>query len=333
MTKEPGRYPAGGSLRDNVRFLAQVAGRAPSAHNAQPWACKLTGDELHIGRHDAYALDAGDPTRRQTALSLAMYLEAFVVAAHRWGIHARMTRTAQVPGDDTLAVLHLTECHPAGASPLYRAIWQRHTDRGPYAPLTKPSWLDAITLPDTGADTRLFPITDREAVERIGTLAATGLATALSLPALRRELAGLVHWHGEPVLRGMAVEALLPGTERYAVQASQWFLEHVDPQRAAETVRTVYATAPGLVMVVATRADDPMAWCDAGRTAYRVLLRAAAEGLAHDIQAGPVEVPALATRLAAELEPGWRPQLLLRIGHPLTPQHLGSVRRTVTLDS
>ncbi|MFH8345142.1 hypothetical protein [Streptomyces sp. NPDC018045] len=332
MTKEPDRYPADGTLRDKVRFLAQVAGRAPSAHNAQPWACKLMGNALHIGRHDAYALDAGDPTRRQTALSLAMYIEAFVVAAHRWGIHARVTCTAQVPGDHTMAVLHLTACPPAGDCPLYRAIRQRHTDRGPYAPLNKPPWPDSTGLPDTGADTRLFPITDREAVERIGALAAAGLATALSLPSLRRELAGLVHWHGEPVLRGMAVEALLPGAEPHAIPASQWFLEHTRPEQAAEAVRTVYATAPGLVMVVATRADDPMAWCDAGRAAYRVLLRAAAEGLAHDIQAGPVEAPALATRLATELEPGWRPQILLRIGHPLTPQRIASVRRPVTLE-
>ncbi|MEU2794647.1 hypothetical protein [Streptomyces sp. NPDC007100] len=332
MTEEPGRYPADGPLRDKVRFLVQVAGRAPSAHNAQPWACKLTGHELHVGRHDAYALDAGDPTRRQTALSLAMFVEAFVVAAHRWGIHARVTRTAQVPGDHTLAVLHLTECTPAGDSPLYRAIWQRHTERGPYAPLTKPSWLDSTALPHTGADAQLFPITDRKAVERIGALAGTGLATALSLPSLRRELAGLVHWHGEPALNGMAAEALLPGTERHDMPATEWFLEHADPTQAAEAVRTVYATAPGLVVVVATRADDPMAWCDAGRAAYRVLLRAAAEGLAHDIQAGPVEVPALAVRLATELESGWRPQVLLRIGHPLAPQHIHSVRRAVTLD-
>ncbi|MEV5595185.1 hypothetical protein [Streptomyces sp. NPDC052496] len=332
MTKEPGRYPADGALRDKVRFLAQVAGRAPSAHNAQPWACTLVGDELHIGRHDAYALDAGDPTRRQTALSLAMYIEAFVVAAQRWGIHAHVTCTAQVPGDRTMAVLHLTECAPARNCPLYRAIWQRHTDRGPYAPLDKPRWLDSLALPDTGADTRLFPITDREAAERIGALTGAGLATALSLPSLRRELAALVYWHGEPAVRGMAAEALLPGTERCAMPASQWFSDHTRPEQAAETVRTVYATAPGLVMVVATRADDPRAWCDAGRTAYRVLLRAAAGGLAHDIQAGPVEVPALAARLAAELEPGWRPQILLRIGHPLAPQHIGSVRRTVTLE-
>lgn len=332
MTREPGRYPADGSLRDKVRFLAQVAGRAPSAHNAQPWACELTGNELRIGRHDACALDAGDPTRRQTALSLAMYVEAFVVAAYRWGIHARVTCTAQVPSDHTLAVLHLTESSPAGDSALYRAIWQRHTERGPYAPPAEPPWLDSTALPDTGADTQLFPIADPKAVERIGVLAGTGLATALSLPSLRRELAGLVHWHGEPARNGMAAEALLPGTERHDMPASQWFLEHADPTRAAEAVRTVYATAPGLVVVVATRADDPMAWCDAGRAAYRVLLRAAAEGLAHDIQAGPVEIPALAVRLAAELEPGWRPQVLLRIGRPLAPQRIRSVRRTVMLD-
>ncbi|WP_031523756.1 hypothetical protein [Streptomyces sp. NRRL F-5123] len=333
MTQEPGSYPVDGTLQDQVRYLADVAGRAPSAHNAQPWECRLIGSELHIGRHDAYALDASDPTGRQTALSLAMYVEAFVVAAHRWGIRARVTRTAQVPGDRTTAVLALTGCAPAGDSPVYRAISDRHTDRGPYAPLAAPAWLDSGGPAASGADTRLFPITDRDAVARIGGLAGSGLGTALSLLPMRRELAGLVHWHGEPATRGMAVEALFPGTERRDMPAAEWFREHADAEEAAASVRDVYATAPGLVVVVATRADDPTAWCDAGRAAYRLLLRAAADGLAHDIQAGPVEIPALAAGLAAELEHGWRPQILLRIGRPLGPRLSGrSVRRAVAVD-
>ncbi|GGX02168.1 hypothetical protein GCM10010383_35460 [Streptomyces lomondensis] len=158
------------------------------------------------------------------------------------------------------------------------------------------------------------------------------MATVLTLPAMRRELAELLHWSGEAAQTGMAVEALFPDADHQDMPARQWFLTHADPERTAERLRHVYAVSPGLLAVVATRADDPRAWCDAGRAAYRLLLRAAADGLTHDINAGPVEIPTLTPQLAAELEPGWRPQVLLRIGRPSSPSHTTpSVRRTIQL--
>ncbi len=327
---ENDELPERGSLVEHLSFLVQVAARAPSAHNVQPWVCRLVQDTLTVERDDVYALKDGDPTRRETVLSLAIFIETLVIAGARWGIDVRVKPVATVPDEAGVASLSFHKRAPAVDESTYRAIWHRHTNRGPYEDMSLPSWLTSSSQLLEGAEARAFVIDDSAAKARIGTLVNNGMATALKLSSMRRELANLTYWSGDRVDTGMALEALISGASRNGLPAHEWFLANVDPDREASRLAAVFAASP-VLLVIATEADDPTAWLDAGRVACRLMLRAAREGFTHDISAAPVEIPTLSPLLAQEIDSGWRPQMLMRVGTPTEPGlTLPSVRRSIT---
>lgn len=75
---------ASGTDTPAQQLLARAAdwGRAPSAHNTQPWEVTATGpDTLHLGWHADRVLEVGDPTRRDLFLSLGCVTEAIAIVA------------------------------------------------------------------------------------------------------------------------------------------------------------------------------------------------------------------------------------------------------------
>ncbi|GAA1157584.1 hypothetical protein [Ornithinicoccus hortensis] len=75
------------------RVLARSAdwGRAPSAHNTQPWEVTADGpDTLRLGWHADRVLEVGDPTRRDLFLSLGCVAEALAIVAADLGLELRL---------------------------------------------------------------------------------------------------------------------------------------------------------------------------------------------------------------------------------------------------
>lgn len=73
------------SWADEVASRRDLWGRAPSAHNAQPWIVTSDADRLVVGWDEARHLPTGDPTRRDLLLSLGCVVEALVITAGHLG--------------------------------------------------------------------------------------------------------------------------------------------------------------------------------------------------------------------------------------------------------
>ena len=76
-----------------ARLLARAAdwGRAPSAHNTQPWDVRaLDGQTLALGWHEDRALPVADPTRRDLLLSLGAVALSLQVVAADLGLRAEV---------------------------------------------------------------------------------------------------------------------------------------------------------------------------------------------------------------------------------------------------
>ncbi|SNC64258.1 hypothetical protein SAMN05445756_1075 [Kytococcus aerolatus] len=122
------------------RLLAREAdwGRAPSAHNSQPWALRAVGaDRLMLGWDPSRSLPLGDPTGRDLLLSLGCVVEALAVVAAdlglgldvRWEVdraahHAATLVVRKRTGDRGGAVARL------GAAAALEALRHRRTARG-----------------------------------------------------------------------------------------------------------------------------------------------------------------------------------------------------------
>jgi hypothetical protein len=311
-----------------ARRVVELATRAPSVHNTQPWRFVATrqGLQLHADRNRQ--LTALDPTGRQLVLSCGAALGFARLAVRALGYSCTVEL---LPDDDLDHLARLTVGGPQPATAddlaLVREMGRRRTvrdrfDDRPLAPPerellareagTEQAWLRWVdSTPDR---TGLAVLADRaDRIERAD-------------PALRAELA---RWrHDDRSARdGIPVTALpqLPT----ALRASDVPLREVEPidgspSGADPQHLPLPAEHPDLV-VLGTRFDGPVSWLQAGQAVARLLLRATALQLAASPLSQVLDLPWTRRRLREELRLTGHPQLVLRLGPaqlagPLTPR-------------
>ncbi|MEU0937164.1 hypothetical protein [Embleya sp. NPDC005971] len=147
--------------------LLRSAGRAPSAHNTQPWTVTPSGALGYALSWDAEReLPVGDPTRRDLFLALGAFAEAFLIASAALEVPLRVEWGAAPEQGEVARFVRADECYPTlfGAADLAG----RRSARGAYAPGTLPdSLLAEATAAFAGSaglwrgDTRaLAPLSD-----------------------------------------------------------------------------------------------------------------------------------------------------------------------------
>lgn len=325
-------FPAHGSVRDKVNFWLRYAVLAPSAHNTQPWSVKLVDDVLEVYRDPAHTLTVGDPTLRETQLGIGAFIENFIIAVNHWQHAVELSDIP--PVNDNLCRVKLTitdSTNPQGPD-LLPAITNRHTNRGPYQPTLPDSVLIDQIKDQKESSAKVFVVEETGAKSRIGDLVAKGTIIALSMRPMKEELASLVSFQHEQRSEGMFVESMSEQPDHDPSEsASQWLKDKLEPKAQAQLDQDYFAQSPALV-VIGTEEDGPEAWLAAGRLMERVLLMAAEHDLTHAIAAAPIEIPTLAPLLRKEIEPNYRPQVLIRIGRPIKPEFTYiSGRRPITV--
>src|ERR1700754_1068509 len=72
-------------LEQKINDILEIARFAPSVHNTQPWKVRVNGWQLLIELDPEHALDDGDPTGRETVISLGIFCQATIMAAEHLG--------------------------------------------------------------------------------------------------------------------------------------------------------------------------------------------------------------------------------------------------------
>jgi len=315
---------------DTIQFAVAAAVHAPSVHNTQPW--RFGPGERHI---DVFA-DAGrrlrvaDPDGRELMISCGAALFTLRVALRYlgWLPHARLFPDSSRPA--LVARVSWDEDRIA-ADPyereMYAAVTARHTHRGGFGPAPLPAGTIAALREEAareGAMLRLVAAGDQR-----DALAAAVQAGehALRLDGNRAaELADWVVAPGSPRRDGIPPAAYPAGpahTEpdfpgRDFAAGKGWGLA---APAAGER-------SPGAVCLLATSANEPADWVAAGQALQRVLLRAAACGVAAALHSQPLELPQLRDFIRVQLAARAHPQMIIRLG--VTGQagaDTGSVRR------
>ena len=118
-----------------IRDAVELACRAPSVHNSQPWRWVTDGPRLHLFADTGRLISAADPQGREITLSCGAALDHFVVAMAAAGWDTAVTR---FPDSDKPSHLASVTFSPASSgadgmrSALAEAISRRRTDRRPF---------------------------------------------------------------------------------------------------------------------------------------------------------------------------------------------------------
>ncbi|WP_144418222.1 nitroreductase [Mycobacterium sp. EPa45] len=116
-----------------LEAVLDVAARAPSLRNLQPWRWQVDGEAVHLYADWSRRTGDAPADRRDVLLGCGAVLDHCVVALAAAGWHPSVRRLPDRADDSHLAILEVVEQPPQGGwRELASAIPQRRADRRPY---------------------------------------------------------------------------------------------------------------------------------------------------------------------------------------------------------
>ncbi|WP_433685274.1 Acg family FMN-binding oxidoreductase [Nocardia sp. CA-119907] len=264
-----------------VRAALELAIRAPSAQNTQPWRWRIGDRGVHLYLDPARALPSTDPDQRDLVLSCGAALHHLRVAFAALGWSAVVHRLPNPAQPNHLASIELVRHRPtAHEIELSAAIDRRRTDRRNFSSWpVPPGYLGLVT-------------------ERAATLGAVvRQATDRSRDCLVEAMRAAAERHA--------------GDPGYSLELAEWSGRHDGVRWSDEAHEPDCAE----LLVLSTSADDRLSRLCAGEALSAVLLTATNIGLATCLLTEPLEIPALRHQVrVGVLDDYGYPQAVIRIG-------------------
>jgi nitroreductase len=301
-----------------VRGLVARARLAPSTRNTQPWSWTVipcSGDTgracaLELNRVRDRALELSDPGGRELVISCGAALLTLRVAAAEQLVDTEVEVLPDPARPDLLARVRFVEGSvDATFSGLDAAVPIRHTWRRAFGPRKLPAGLPPRLVAEVAVEGARLDVVRPEDVPVLATLVRASEHDLYADRQRRAELAGWLRprWRGDGV----------PVTTLGVLPARLGMRRGLVGRRIAARDAAFLLDAPG-VAILSTPHEDTGSWLAAGQALQRMLLVAAAEGVAAGFANGPCQDARRRTALGGLLgEPG-HPQMIMRLGYPLT---------------
>ncbi len=310
-----------------VRAALDLAGRAPSIHNTQPWEWRVGPHSINLYSRRELRLPHTDPDGRDLIVSCGAALHHATVALAALGWRASVHRVPNPDDPNHLAAVQVHRGPPGEADiAMAAAIPRRRTDRRTYS-----SWPVAMgDIALMGARAARFGVTMR----RVET---TGEFVELVERAARRHIddtgyvAELMAWSGRyAAAEGVPAHNVPPIDGAAAVPGrifSGTALDQPDEVSAAED--------NGVLLALGTAIDSIACQLRAGEAVSVVMLTATAQGLASCAVSEVLEIPDTREALRADVFGSEQfPQILLRVGwSPLNADPLPATPRRPLADA
>lgn len=313
---------------------------ASNAHNSQPWLFRVAEDRIDVFADRGRDIGAIDPFLREMYTSVGCALENLVLAAGAEGYAPEVTLLPDRSDPSHAARVDLSPAEPAASellSELFRAIPDRHTDRGPYdtgraLPPGTAAELDAVARRD-GGPARVFWF-EGEGRRRFGDEVVRASEALISDREQSTDSFAWFETDWDEIQRqrsGPTLDAnipsplLLAGAKMFPAPSREQG-DGVFVQRTRD-VHVATAAAFGILAVRDNR--DNAQRLAGGRAWQRMHLWATKEGLSMQPLNQMTERADREAQLCAEQdfgrvlpgligEPGWQALMPFRIGHPTT---------------
>ncbi|WP_062436700.1 Acg family FMN-binding oxidoreductase [Herbidospora daliensis] len=310
-----------------LRAVVQEAVWAPSVHNTQPWSFVIEGEEIRLRADTDRRLGVSDPDGREMFISCGAAVFTLRTALRALG---REAIVHVLPDPDRPVLVAIVKAgdpiEPDEHTLLLHAeITRRRTHRAGFSglPVAGPL-LDALVR-HAGEEGARLALVDGSA-ERV--LAALTTAAQLVAGQDRTHNLELKRWGRPPgsgYRDGVPADAYPNAPRRTHPHFEQrdysagnsW--GNADEQPSAATT--------GQVAVITTPNDTAADWITAGQALQHVLLHASAYGVGAAFHTQALEFAPLRSFIAEHLCAGQRPQLMIRLGYPLT--ETAGVRRRI----
>ncbi|NKY52393.1 Acg family FMN-binding oxidoreductase [Nocardia vermiculata] len=293
--------------RATVGAALQLAARAPSVHNTQPWRWDFDGTRLRLFSDSERQLKVADPSGRQEVISCGAHLHHARIAFAAQGHPLTVSYSPEQAPHELLAVAEFAPrrepSHRERA--LAAAIRRRRTDRLPMSALERPELVDQLrevsTLPGVQ-----FDVVDDSVRPR---LAAASRHTAALQQFDTPYQSELRWWTGNFDLpEGIPASSLATAREAVLVDVGRNFpIPPGPPRRAEEPDRAT-------LLVLSTTVNADHDWLATGESLSTALLSATAADLATCPLTHITEVAAAVRAISALLPEGRIPQVLMRVG-------------------
>ena len=292
-----------------LREIVQLAVRAPSVHNTQPWRWRILGDttlDLYADRRRR--LPVADPQGRNLALSCGAALHHAVEAAQIMGLDAAVDMLPVATDQDFLARIRMTPgSTPGDAATRLQALEQRRTDRRRFTSWPVPdARLHRLAEAASGWGAYVVPITDVTARFRAELLVEEALTLQAADPRYAVEQAG---WVQRSRTDGVPHSSAAPRSASRAEPAHRFA-----SQPESSNIERTVESSDGLLSLCTGR-DDELRWLRAGQALSALWLHATSAGLSIVPLSQVIELPRTRDRLQRDVFADMaRPQLLLRVG-------------------
>jgi len=290
--------------------LIDLACRAPSVHNTQPWRWRINSDgSIELWADRDRQLRVADPEGRNLAISCGAALHHFVVAGRAMGVTPKVDLTPSPDDPDLLACIQVEQGIPSrDAADVLDAIKRRRTDRRRFTSWPVPdSRLTHLTQAAVGWGAFAIPILEASARFRCELLLTRAW---VAQQADERFVQEQQEWIDRSAVDGVPLSHSATRARGSATYRNNRFASG----STGESWEALLESSDGLI-TICTPLDDQRAWLASGQALSALWLRATRNELSLVPLSQVVEVPETRSALYYDSFAGMaHAQILLRIG-------------------
>jgi hypothetical protein len=324
----------GPDLAERAGYLIELAARAPSVHNTQPWRFTVTGQAIELYA-DASRQLMEDPAGREMILSCGAALFGLRLAIRSLGYQPDVDLFPDPSQRRLLARVRAGRPEPMTSDEraMLQAVPHRHTHRGAFEPGPLPAGLLAELHEDAAAEGATLAVIDAgPAYQRLTAILGSWSRYRdlyPTSPAGIRTRAETLRWTREAdseARDGVPAHAFPAASGREAGRLPQ---RDFDLDRGWGFPPSGGPPAPVTAVMVA-QGEDEQSWLRAGQALQRILLRATSQWVFARLQTEPLHSASVRAQIRASLTPSGSPQVLLELGvvrtsHPTGRRPVGEV--------
>jgi hypothetical protein len=316
------------NLAERAGYLIELAARAPSVHNTQPWRFQVSEQAIELYPDTSRQL-LEDPAGREMVISCGAALYGLRLGIRSLGYRPEVEpfpesrqsepRQSEPSQRRLLARVRLGPAAPmtSDEQQMLRAVPHRHTHRGPFEPGPLPDGLLARLQHDVdGEGATLVVIEAGPGYQKLTSILAAWSRGQDLYPTSRAGLqsrAEAEQWTreaGSQARDGVPADAFPAAVGREPGRLPQ---RDFDLGRGWGLLPSGGSPAP-VTAVLVTSGDGEEDWLRAGQGLQRLLLRATSQWVFASLQTQPLQVTSVRAQIRSGLVLPGSPQLLLQLG-------------------